>query len=52
MKIRSLLALFAIVAGMSFASLGIAETSPQAQQPPVDCKKTPNDPACKGKKPY
>jgi hypothetical protein len=50
MKLRSLLALFAILVGTSFAPLSVADTSPQAQQPPVDCKKTPNDPACKGKK--
>lgn len=49
MKIRSLLALFAILVGTSFAPLSIADpSSPQAA--PVDCKKTPNDPACKGKK--
>lgn len=50
MKLRSLLALFAILVGTSFAPLSIADPSSPQASPPVDCKKTPNDPACKGKK--
>ena len=45
-----MMALFAAVAGTSFAitatPYGVAD-EPSQSKPPVDCKKTPNDPACK-----
>jgi hypothetical protein len=48
-----MLALFAV--GTSFATVTAPSSSdtPSQAQPPVDCKKSPDDPRCKGgKKPY
>jgi hypothetical protein len=57
-KVRPILmvALFATLAGTSFAaapapSFSAADTPSQAQEPPVDCKKKPDDPRCRNK-PY
>lgn len=49
-KVRSILmmALFAL-AGTSFAGVTVSTygDEPSQAKPPVDCKKTPDDPACK-----
>lgn len=42
--------LIALSIGLSGVALAAGSDNPQQAKPPVDCKKHPTDPSCKGKK--
>jgi hypothetical protein len=46
---KTIVLLCALAFGFSSMAFA-APNDPQQAKPPVDCKKTPNDPSCKAKK--